>query len=158
MKVLGFIFRCILYFLLAIPLTALLKNLVTGKVETLAATNVFFAVIAALSSICFSWLRAIDEKVVGLKKQILFIGELFLLSALLFLLASGMKYGLLVNENGEMEKSFLFLNPVLRLGSRFAYGFALLFFTSGGVILIDVLTGRFRKRIESLDKPKERIS
>jgi hypothetical protein len=64
--------------------------------DTVGITNYAFAIVGALSSISFAYARTIEDK--DAKQTIQYCGERFLHSALLFLVASIMKYFLLQEQ------------------------------------------------------------
>lgn len=81
--------------------------------ETTKLTNLGFAIIAALSALCFSWNRSIITNVElqnFTRKQ----GERSLLVAILFLVCSGIKYTIVI------IRSATFLNPKIVIGIQLA--------------------------------------
>lgn len=84
-------FPCVLFEF--IILGAILQHFENGKVDTTALTNIGFAIFAAVSSVCFSWLKSLDTE----KEKLLIVnlrncGEASFYAGILFVLASALKY------------------------------------------------------------------
>lgn len=91
----------ILIFIISIALLIIVVSLISEinnltflreNVDTTNLTNIGFALFGLCSAICFSWYKTLDDEPEFLRKYIRRIGEGFLLSGVLFLLASIFKY------------------------------------------------------------------
>jgi hypothetical protein len=60
--------------------------------DTMPITNYSFAIMGSCAAICFSWTRNVEPSNTKLVKQITFCGERCFLAAIIFLLASGLKF------------------------------------------------------------------
>ncbi len=70
-----------------------IHELLNVKNDTTHITNYGFAILVGMASVCFSWIRALsqsenDQVINSIRKA----GEMFLHSAIIFLLASALKY------------------------------------------------------------------
>jgi hypothetical protein len=86
-----------LYMLLAILAVVIFFALPFSRLsqptfDTMPITNPCFAIMGACASICFSWARNVDTLNTKLAKQITFCGERSFLSAIVFVLASALKF------------------------------------------------------------------
>jgi hypothetical protein len=77
--------------IVSLGLTFTLIIFASPKHDTTSVTNILFAILAVTANVCFSWARTVNTNS-RLFKTIRYTGELGLLSAILFLLASMMKY------------------------------------------------------------------
>jgi hypothetical protein len=85
------------FMLLTIFVTAMFFALPITKLgqptfDTMPITNYCFAIMGGCASICFSWARNVDPLNTKLARQITFCGERSFLSAIVFVVASAMKY------------------------------------------------------------------
>jgi hypothetical protein len=93
----------------SIVLSLLTIKFAFGNSKTIRLTNICFAIFAALASICFSWNKS--EYVEPLdRKGILQAGELSLLGAVLFLIASALKYASISTLANSSEVLYKFFN------------------------------------------------
>lgn len=62
------------------------------KKDLISFLSVSFGMLIALSSVCFSWVKTIDEKDVKSIKEIKICGESFMLTAIFLIVAIALKY------------------------------------------------------------------
>lgn len=81
-----------------------------GNIEndTTTLTNFGFAILGGISSITFSWQKTLDkEDDSTLINELQRYGELALYAAILFLIASSLKYGAIATSNNQVFKPFI---------------------------------------------------
>lgn len=61
-------------------------------IDTTNLTNYGFAILAGISSICFSWSKNLNSEDENTSERIIIIAECFLHTAIIFLLSSAIKY------------------------------------------------------------------
>jgi hypothetical protein len=108
------------------------------KENTTALTNIGFAVLGGISSICFSWSRAIEEKV--MVKDIVSAGEHCFLAALLFLCASAIKFGFFTLVKGN--EIYHWAAQVCLYGSVVIFTFGYILASIGILMLIFIILKR----------------
>jgi len=74
------------------PFVFIQISIVNPSYDTTPITNIAFAILAGISSVAFSWARAIEQDDKRLVRSIVYAGEISFQSAIFFLLASGFKY------------------------------------------------------------------
>jgi hypothetical protein len=82
--------------------------------DTMPITNYCFAIMGGCASICFSWARNVDPLNKKLSKQITFCGERSFLSAIVFVVASAMKF-FVVHQADYAIKQHSLLLPTMSL-------------------------------------------
>ena len=128
------------------PFLLIVFSLFDPSRDTNALTNIGFALIGAISAICFSYARAIENGNEKLVRQVVHAGELAFFSAIFFLLGSTFKYTYL---NMLKPKSPSAVNSILQ--QVFLYG-SLFFYMISFVQLLKstlVTTLILRKRLEN---------
>jgi hypothetical protein len=104
--------------------------LINPNENTISITNYSFAIVAALSSICFAYSRAIDDDK-EIRETLQYCGERFLHSAIQFLVASLVKYFILQDKiSSPIGKSQFII-----------FGIALLSFIPGLLFLNSLING-----------------
>lgn len=98
-------------FLVFIFLSGALFILITfgnRSFDTTSITNAGFAIFAGCASVCFSWARNIDERIISHKIRL--SGERFFFSSLCFVVASLLKYIYLHREQLISTKILIYVN------------------------------------------------
>lgn len=86
------IFGIVYLFFLAGPSLFIYISLSDPQKDTTFLTNIAFAILAGISSVTFSWARAVEDTDAESNKRIIKAGELCLQATIFFLLASAFKY------------------------------------------------------------------
>jgi hypothetical protein len=117
---------------------ALLIYFISEENESTNLSNVGFGMLIALSSVCFSYHKILQTgKYIKLHFDVQKAGELFLTSAIAFILSSALKYA-----NTVMNPGSFFLNwfeCLIRISYKITFFTAELICIAGLVKLIDVL-------------------
>lgn len=127
--------------------TAILIYFTSNNNKSIDLSNIGFGMLIALSSVCFSYYKVLQShNYIKLHIDIQKSGELFLTSAVAFILSSALKYAWIVMEpNSFLSNWFGFL---LRMSYKVAFLTAEVICIAGLAKLIDVLhirlTARYR--------------
>lgn len=91
------------------------------KEDTTSLTNYGFAILAGIASICFSWTRGLDQaKEPSMIARISKAGESSLHCAILFLLASALKYGA-IHLDTLIPKSWKIIYTIVGISLTITY-------------------------------------
>ena len=105
--------RTLLFILIVV--CALIAQFVVNADIDVKVTNIGFAVLIGLTSVCFSWVRTYEhpEGTAALRKKIRSVGESSLLTSIIFLLASIFKYSLFILKNNNPEHSIIIVVKII---------------------------------------------
>ena len=122
------------------------------KKDTTIFLSVGFAMLIGLASVCFSWVKTIeesDERAQKIKKDIKICGESFFLTALYLIIASALKY-VSIRLSTEKYQLFIFFGKVSYWIFYIIIVTVLIYFTVAFARLLHLLFFRVENDIRGL--------
>lgn len=124
------------FFFTVLGISIVFYNFQNIKEDTTSLTNYGFAILAGISSLCFSWARGLNkDEDAQILKKVTICGESFFHSAIIFLLLSAIKYSTIHLEIFIPKKWEIQHNIVYRILRNVHFiGFTLSFYKVNGNI------------------------
>ncbi len=125
------------YFFGGLGVAIIIAEFKDFKKDTTGLTNYGFAILAGISSLCFSWLKTLDaNKEPKMIKEISIAGEGSLHAAIIFLLSSALKYGSF-HLNSVIPVDWKIFNRTFGVALLITYTIS---FTLGFYLVIEVVS------------------